>query len=331
MGRKRSVNQDLALFPRLRRRKLKNAERYYYEHDSGKREPLGGDFWHALDRYKLIEANPEAPVTLATELAAFKREYLPTLERGTQYMYERAILRLSKVFGKRGYDLTKAELMKYITLSKAKVRAKRDIGCLSSMWSWAERVGRTKVPNPRIGLTIHRTREEKRKVQPGVDPAIFDKFKDVIVRETLDLLYLSGQDIGVVLSWRREHVKWDEGVLDTTRAKTVLPMRIKLYDDDGHLTDFALALKRTLDRPRKVGSLFIIANHRGQPLTYQAFWQRFKRDRQAAGVTFELRAIRRQTASDATTLQAAQELLGHADTATTRKHYRRGEKVKPLR
>jgi integrase len=59
--------------------------------------------------------------------------------------------------------------------------------------------------------------------------------------------------------------------------------------------------------------------------------KRLDKARKASGVHFELRAIRRQTASDSESLTRAQELLGHEDSKTTRRHYRRGEKVKALK
>jgi integrase len=103
--------------------------------------------------------------------------------------------------------------------------------------------------------------------------------------------------VGVVLSWKRSDIHWDEGVLDTTRRKTRHPIRIELYRD-GELTEFGRVLKAAMDHPRKVGSLYVISNDRGQPLSYNAFWQRFRTYRKKAGVTFELRAIRRQTSRE---------------------------------
>ncbi len=88
-------------------------------------------------------------------------------------------------------------------------------------------------------------------------------------------------------------------------------------------------MQRCIDRPVK--SLHIISDDRGQRLTYMRIWGRHKNACEAAGGRFELRAIRRKTAPDGDSLAHAQDLLGHADTETTRRHYRKGELVRPLK
>jgi integrase len=330
VGRKRWVNHDL--LPGMRRRQNKDGTARYYLDVNGKAIPLGSDYWKAVEKVKKVRS--DGPQTIASELATWQEsEDYKDLAEGTRKMYGWAIGRLTAVFGKVGFeDISKAELVKYVKLSSAKTLAKRDVACLSSMWSWAQREGRTKVENPRFGLEFKR-RKAERTAQPGVESAALEAVKahaDPMFAFALDLLYLSGQDVGVVLGWKRSDIHWDEGVLDTTRRKTLHPIRIVLFQD-GEITQFAKTLKAAMEYPRKVGSLYVISNDRGQPLTYHAFWQRFRTYRKKAGVTFELRAIRRQTATDADSLQAAQELLGHEDTMTTRRHYRRGEKVKPLK
>jgi len=330
MGRRRWVNNDL--LPGMRTRQNKDGTKRFYLERNGRLIPLGSDYWAAVEKVNKLEH--VGPQTIASEFEAWKEsEHFLDLANETRKQYLRAILRLSAVFGKVTYaDIGKADLVKYVKLSARKVIAKKDVACLSSMWSWALAEGRTKVENVRFGLQLKRKKDE-RKEQPGVDPKELEAVKaqaDPTVQDVLDLLYLSGQDVGVVLAWRREYVKWDEGVLDSTRSKTNHPMRIELFID-GQLTEFGRVLKRAMERPKKIASMYVISNNRGQPLTYQAFWQRFQTYSKKAGVHFELRAIRRQTARDAQSLQAAQELLGHKDTITTRRHYRRGERVKPLK
>lgn len=52
----------------------------------------------------------------------------------------------------------------------------------------------------------------------------------------------------------------------------------------------------------------------------------------AEGVRFRENDIRAKTASDASSLARAQEILGHEEALTTARHYRRGvAKVTPLR
>lgn len=320
MGRKRTKNTDLP--PHVYPRRLKSGRTlYYYQHQNGRREPLGDDYWRAIERSAQIATSVGAPVTLGAELETYRRDYLPTLAQSTQYYYSRSIVRLQAWVGRASYeDVKRVDLAKYVQKSSAKVRADNDIACLSSFWQWALDTGRTEVPNPRIGLRIPRP---KTVLLPPTDQEFRAVYEagDQILRDTLDLLYLTGQDVRNVLTWRREHVK--DGWLDTTRVKTQHPIRIEIIDD------LAEVIARCLGRP--VASMYIVSDGRGQRVTYMQVWNRFKAAKLAAGVQFELRAIRRKTGSDAESLQAAQELLGHADTATTRRHYRKGEIVKPIK
>lgn len=317
MGRRRWVHTNLPTH--VYARKMKNGRvLYYYEHPDGRREPLGDDYWLAIGKAKgIIE---DAAGTLGQELEAYRKEYLPTIGKGTAYMYSRAIVRLQRWIGRAHYeDIDRLALTRYMSLSKAKTRAKRDIACLSSFWSWALDLGRTKVPNPRVGM---RLRTPKSMLMAPSDEAFQAVYEagDQILRDTMDVLYLTGHDVRTVLTWRREHLQ--DGWIDTTRVKTNVPIRIELTGD------LAVVVERCLRKP--VSSLYLISDGRGQPVTYMQVWNRFTAARKKAGVHFELRSIRRKTGTDADTLTDAQSLLGHADTATTRRHYRKGELVKPL-
>ncbi len=66
------------------------------------------------------------------------------------------------------------------------------------------------------------------------------------------------------------------------------------------------------------------------------FRQRFNKARDAVNQEggkgdWQFRDIRAKTASDSDGLHRAQELLGHEDARTTKRHYRRDEKVNPLK
>lgn len=324
MGRQRWKNKDLP--PRMVRRQLVRGVRFYYDHPSGRREPLGGEYLTALAKYAEIEQEHIAPrATIRSELETFRREYLPTLKEGTRYMYERAIARLTAVFGDCAYeDIQKVHLTEYVRRSQAKTLARRDVACLSSAWSWALDEGRTSVPNPREGMRFRKEKKDAPRPCTDVEFQAVYAQADWLLQDVLDILYYSGQDVRVVLNWRREHARWDEGVLDTTRSKTERQLRIELTGE------FARVIKRAIERPRKAQGLHIVSDERGQRVTYMRIWSRFRKARKAAGVDFELRAIRRKAGSDADSLGHAQELLGHSDTATTRRHYRVGERVKPV-
>lgn len=323
MNRPRSIHQSLADYPRLKARRLKTKTRYYYRH-ANRAEPIGDNLLKAIERYRQIEAAGRRPGTIAEVSDTYEAsERFAQLAQKTRHEYARALRRLCKVFGSGTFeDFRPEHLSKYLKLATRKTLAKNDISCLSSMWTWARSEGLTDLPNPRLGMKLRTPRKE----QPGVTPEQFAALHAVSVPELqdlLDLLYLTGQDVMRVASWRRTDIV--EGYLPTRRTKTGAAIRIKVEGE------FAEVIRRCLTRTRSATGPWIVQTDRGQRLTTTMIRKRLERARKASGVHFELRAIRRQTASDADSLEHAQELLGHEDSKTTRRHYRKGEKVRPLR
>jgi integrase len=324
MSRPRSSHPDLAAYPRLKARALKTKTRYYYRHSGGREEPLGDNLLRAIERYHQIEEKGKAPGTIAQMCDAFEgSERFQELAPKTRYEYTRALRRLATVFGAGTFeDFRPEHLSRYVKLASAKTRAKRDIACLSAMWGWARAEGLTDLPNPRYGMILR----SPKVIQPGVTPEQFEALyaaSEPPLQDLLDLLYLTGQDVNVVLGWKRTDIK--DGCLETTRTKTGKPIRIELAGE------FGTVIQRCLTRPRTATGPWIVQTDKGQRLTYAMLRKRLDKARKASGVHFELRAIRRQTASDSESLTRAQELLGHEDSKTTRRHYRRGERVKALK
>jgi hypothetical protein len=84
-----------------------------------------------------------------------------------------------------------------------------------------------------------------------------------------------------------------------------------------------------------------LADENGQPLTYSRLRKMFDQaqDKAAAKwkemgkewVRWKRKDLRTKNATDAQTLQEAQERLAHSDSRTTKAHYRLGLKAKPGR
>lgn len=323
MNRPRSRNANLADYPRLKARALKTKTRYYYRRGK-KDEPLGDNLQRALERYHQIEASGSMPGNIDGAFEQWRNSpEFTDLSDKTKHEYGKAIIRLVKVYGRGTWaDFRPEHLSLYVKQAKAKVRAQRDIACLSSMWSWARSEGLTDLPNPRIGLRFKAPRKE----QPGVTQHEFQALYAVAVpelRDLLDLLYLTGQDVNRVAAWKRSDIV--DGHLNTRRTKTGAAIRIQVSGD------FAAVIQRCLTRKRAATGPWIVQTDKGQRLTPTMIAKRLAKAREASGVHFELRAIRRQTASDSDTAVAAQELLGHQDIRTTKRFYRKGEKVRPLK
>lgn len=88
--------------------------------------------------------------------------------------------------------------------------------------------------------------------------------------------------------------------------------------------------------PRRIGSSLLFTNRNGNPyynektgkaLGFNSVWQRFMRrvvSETQVSEPFQEKDIRAKFGSDAESLQAASDELGHTNTSTTIKHYRRG-------
>ena len=161
-------------------------------------------------------------------MAAFgTSDQFKDLAQGTQYHYSSAIARLTRVFGACRYEqIGEAELAQYVKRSTTKTLAKRDVACLSSCWSWALTEGRTTIANPRFGLEFKKRKADRKALHAPSDADFLAvrNVGDPILQDALDLLYLSGQDVRVVLSWRREQIR--DGHLETGQTKTGVPIRI---------------------------------------------------------------------------------------------------------
>ncbi len=97
--------------------------------------------------------------------------------------------------------------------------------------------------------------------------------------------------------------------------------------------ELAAVVERIASRPRKRQSLYLIQDDDGRALTALALRSRFDKARRAAGVSFQFRDIRAETASDTGDLGHSRRLLGHENRDMT-EHYVReriGQRVKPLR
>jgi integrase len=102
------------------------------------------------------------------------------------------------------------------------------------------------------------------------------------------------------------------------------------------LTDEELE-KAALALPPHIPKDFLLRTRHGRPCTptgFSAIWQRLMRRAVAHGVIatrfkfHDLRAMAATEKAEASTDEAAQQLLGHADVRTTRRIYIRRKKVK---
>ncbi|MGO9443926.1 MAG: tyrosine-type recombinase/integrase, partial [Thiobacillaceae bacterium] len=323
MGRRKTVHKDLP--PRMVARLMAKGRRlYYYNGADGTRIPLGDDLNLARMKWAEIEANHSTGVHTFHAIAErYRREVLPQKAAKTQREQNKELDRLIAVFGKvQINDIRPMHIRQYLDKRSAKVAANREVALLSHIWTTARGVwGYTEKDNP---CTRIRNKETPRGVY--VDDAEFFAVldhADVPLRDAMLLAYYTGQRLADVLKMTRTHIK--EGALWIVQNKTKKRLAISI---EGELEQVINAMLR---RERSATSIYLIQTDAGRPLTYSMLRNRFDDARDKAGVDFQFRDIRPKAATDSGSLAEAQALLGHQSSATTQRHYRHIERVKPVR
>ena len=325
MGRQSSVNSNLP--PRMRARRQRSGTLYYY-YDTGSKPrheiPLGDDYVLAVQEWaKLHQAQPTAQMTVAWAIG----KYLASSEfnsvgTGTQADYRYAIDQLMEHFGDAPLDQVKPS---HITLyldkrsATSRHRALREKSVFSMLFNWCI---------ARDFCTANPAGVVKTKRLPGrkhivIDDAMFDAVYDVggqDLRDALDLAYYIGQRPADVLKLSDADIK--HGNLVLRQNKTGAPIRIQIQGDLARVIERIQARKKTY--PVRV--LKLLVDEQGHPMTKAKLRSRFEAARLAAGIDgsrYQFRDLRRKAGQDlreVSGLDAAQDLLGHANQAMT-EHY----------
>lgn len=330
-GRPRqAANRDL--LPRLKRRKSGNGHLYYYIHADGYQEPLGSDYRAAVEAWKVLHfpGDDNAPNGFRKLSEAWeKSEAFAILSSKTQYDYGLAMNRWRDVFksapleriGHAAIVATKREM------KAAPTQFKRFKSALSSFWTWAEDEEHTESPNPCVGVKGYKTKKRgKVKVTNAMYFAVYDQAAQPL-RDWMDLAVVCGPRVMDCCKLKRTDI--EGGKLHVTHGKKKTGTELPIVDD----------LKVVIDRlrDRKVSSIYLVADEAGQPITYSMLRTMFDEAMELAVKKdpemprWQRRDLRGRNATDADTLQEAQERLGHDDPRTTATFYRQAMKAKPGR
>ena len=318
VGRKRTKHKNLPPLVSLKR------GRYYYGRNQ---EYLADNLADALLRWAEKEAAKEGrrPVTFKELADEYRRLVIPTKAPRTQSDNLAEMERLLSVFGPAPLEkIQPVHVRGYLDNRGAKVRANREIALLSAMWNWGRNGGLMNLPNPCDGVARHKETGRDRYVTDDEFRAVWEA-ADEPVRDALELHLLTGQRVSDVLQMSLTDVR--EGCLWVRQGKTGKRLRLVLA---GELASLVERIKSR--RYPGVTTLHLIRDEDGQPLTYDALYNRFEIARAKAGVHFQLRDLRAKAATDLDDLALAQKLLGHSSRAMT-EHYtkqRIGERVSPL-
>lgn len=333
MGRPKSKHRDLP--PRMTARLSGGRLLYYYT--GGKRMlPLGDDKARALRQWAELEAGPLATVagTFRRVAERYRTDVLPGKARKTQLEQDKQLDTLIKVFGAMQVaDITPQDVRRYLDARSAKVAANREIALLSHVYNRAREWGHTSGENPVRGVTKHRERPREVYVTEAMFAAVYEH-ADAVLRDAMDMALLIGQRVQDVLDAKRVDVA--DGYLHVRQGKTGKRLRIEVTPA------LQAIIERATTRERSAASLWLLADDAGAPITRWQLRRRFDDARNAvrgdgkdagkvALADWQFRDLRAKSASDSGSLQEAQERLGHSSNAVTRRVYRRGEKVRPLR
>jgi integrase len=319
---------------------------YYYEHPrdaAGKRNatPLGADLAEAKKKWAALEGMPLP--TDPTTVTGVYEEYIIWAEKTAESELSARTIRdrraywreLKPVFGSIPINALRPEhILPYFNARSSKVSAKKELKFLGVMCNWARARGKMTATNPTTGLMRGLKVKERRDVYvEDADLALVYKHASEIVRDCLDLAYLTGQRPTDVRKMRWDQIK--DGKLEVKQGKTGAKMRISVI---GELAD---VIERARARGRQ--GLTILADPDGQPLKqFGYFRSQFDKARDAAekeaeknGVQFfrfQFRDLRPKGATDMEDADKAQKLLGHTTARMTADYIRarRGDVVQPL-
>jgi integrase len=314
MGRPKGRFPDLPRY--MTARESGGSVHYYYQPPGGKgsKKPLGTDQAEAMRQYAILRAGAIGSSFQAVADAYLK--HIKGVHKPESFRhYETAIDTLGETFRKATLEQIEPKHIKlYIRRRSKKGAALFEKRVLSAMWNWAREEGHTTAANPCSGIkfshaerkVIGKLGKRDRYVSDAEFAAVWGR-ADPILQDAMDLAYLTGQRPGDLLKMLRTDMK--DGTLLVVQDKTGAKVPISI---EGRLKR---VLERALTRPRRIQSIYIIADQNGQRLTYDAMNKRFTKAR--AGADWQFRDIRAKTATDIPDIRRAQQLLGHAKETTT--------------
>lgn len=338
----------------MRARPQKSGVVYFYYDTGGKPRkeiPLGSDYILALKKYAELEidAAPRWRGMLTFRYVAdkWKLEVLPMLKPGTANQYRMSLKPLIMYFDNPPAPLHKIEPQHIKAFVRwrgktSKVRANRDKAVFSLIWNWAREEGITALQNPCRGVKgfAERGRKDIYTEQPVYD-AVYAQ-ADEPLRDTMDLLYLTGQSPVDVRGAQDTDIR--DGVLHFRRSKTGKKVRIETIDGLAEVLGRIAQRKAEYRRQNVVCALALLVDEQGQPLGKDAIRYRFDEARRKAAKgalkeqieRFQLRDLRAKAGTDKADkegMDAAQKQLAHASITTTQRYVRDrlGDKVKPTK
>lgn len=326
MGRRRKQDRHLPAHLYLERGT-------YWFRTSAKRTNLGRDYGDALRAYAKIVTENWAGRTVGDVIDRYRIEVLPQKRSAATRLNQDAQLsRLKRVFGDMLPDgLSAQDCYRYMDARRDKdgehapVAARHEISLLGHVLAKSIRWGVSTLNvvrgldfGPRAAKRAQVTLDQVRALQALASPRL---------RLVIEFAILTGQRRGDLLACKSSDCT-DEGIL-FCQGKTGATVLIEWSEQLRACVKALNALSPQIPRE------FVVRRSDGKPYTGDGLstnWQRLMaRHAAAGGMRFSFHDLRSVSADGAATPEEARDRLGHASTATTKRHYLRGvTKAKPM-
>jgi integrase len=328
MGRRRKHDRHLPA------RMYQRRGVYYYVDAGGAWRNLGRDYGAALIRYAEIVGERPQVRTVADLLAQYLEHASGRCKPATMANYRISTANLCRVFGAVAIvDVAPADVYRYV-VTLGNVQANRDRALLSAAYTHARRTGALPAgfDDPTKGLHFRNPEEPRQRYVSDDEHAALMSAASPKLAVIQRFLYLTGMRQGDALRVRvadmdDEGIHYATGKTGARQVVTWTPELRACVDDAQRLW-------------RRFGRVWLFESKpkgkhaaRGVgPYTPSGLRALFRVARAKAGVDdVRLHDLRRKAGSDVDEAHA-QELLGHTERKTTRKHYRaKPARVRPVK
>lgn len=301
--------------------------------------PLGNDYDQALRRWAEISLNaPRIAGTLEEAFGEWEKDehrglLAAKLKPSTRVGYAKCLRALRPVFGGARWDeVTLPVMAQYVRKRTAKTRARQEMQVLSIIWQWARIQGMTglRYPADEMGRSGWKGTAQAREIEVSdVAFATIHRHADQTLRDAIDIATATGLRVMDVLGLRLSDVR--DGKLIVSASKTGKRAEFDLSASVVLLP--IIERRRAMREPEHV---FLLAAGK-RPVTHRRLADRFTKARAEAAnehppcAALFLRDMRKRAGQLAGSLSEASTLLQHSSQSVTQRHYRSGDKLKPVR
>jgi integrase len=307
----------------------KGAMYYYVSSNDGKRvwTKLSSSYAEALAMWAKLEGAAAQDNSVGAAIDRFLAEVLPSYSDKTRKEWPRMTGLLRAVFGEMSLDEVRPHhIARYLDERPAKVAANREIGLMSTIYSYAMRWGLCD-NNPCRGVRRNREKARTRYITDDEFLAIRERANPQW-QCIMDIAYLTALRKGDILRLRLSDIQ--DNLLVVQTSKTGKKQSFEITQDLRAVLDRAKGLRR------RIGSMYLFCTQDGQPYSENGSLWAWKRLCIRAGVEdahfHDIRAKSLTDAARAAGRDYAQALAGHADGSMTEVYVRARDTqiVKPL-